>query len=77
MVNFTFSEFHLSISYTCEVLKILRNKVSRIMLLIHFQFCVGRVVDRIINSVITRMILGSTDKKSEEAEILERNVSSV
>lgn len=63
-----FSGFYLSISYTCEVLKILRNApVSIIVLLARFQFCLGREVDGIMNSVITGMISASMDEKFEEA----------
>lgn len=61
------AEIHLSKSYTCEVLKILRNKVSVIALLVHVQLCRWRGADRIINNVIIRMMLGSMDEKFEEA----------
>lgn len=62
MVNFMLSGFHLNNGYTCEVLKILRNKISITVLLATFQFCIGREVERIINNVIIGMILGSIDE---------------
>lgn len=55
--------FHLNKrSYTCEMLKILRNEVSIIAFLEHFHCHIRREVERIINNVMIGIILGSVDE---------------